>query len=77
MGVIAWADDRSKSMTLWDVGVLKVSAMIFGVVVGAYFAPFVTRNVWWFVVLLVVLGGRSGYRWFAADPARAPTVAGG
>jgi hypothetical protein len=54
-------------MTLWDIGVLKVSAALFGIVVGAYFAPFVLRNVWWFVVPLVVLGGRSGYRWFTAE----------
>jgi uncharacterized membrane protein YfcA len=71
MGVIAWAEDRSKGLTLWDVGVLKASAMIFGIVVGAYFAPFVTRNVWWFVGLLVVLGGRSAYRWFTAQAAHA------
>jgi hypothetical protein len=54
-------------MTLWDIGVLKVSAALFGIVVGAYFAPCVQRNVSRFVVPLVVLGGRSGYRWFAAD----------
>ncbi len=77
MSVLAWAEDRSEGMTLWDIGVLKLSAMTFGIVVGAYIAPFVTRNVWWFVGVLVVLGGRSVYRWFTAPAARAPRAAGG
>ena len=75
MRIMEWAQDRSESMTLWDVGVLKMSAMLLGVIVGAYLAPFVTGNVWWFVVPMVVLGARGGYRWFTAQPARAPTAA--
>ncbi len=69
MSVLTWAEERSNAMTLWDVGALKVSSMLFGVLVGAYLAPFVMRNVTWLLVLLVVLGGRSGYRWLTA-PAR-------
>ncbi len=70
MRLIDWAQDRSESMTLGDIGVLKVTATLFGILVGAYLASFVTRNVWWFVAVLVVLGSRSGYRWFAAPSAR-------
>jgi hypothetical protein len=74
MDVIGWAQARSKAMTLWDIGLLKIYSALFGILVGAYFAPFVLRNVWWFLVPLVVLGGRGGYRWFTAESARAPAA---
>lgn len=66
MSLLAWAEERSKAMTLWDVGFLKISAMLFGMVVGALFASFVIENLWWFVIPMLILGGRSGYRWFTA-----------
>ena len=74
MDVIGWAQARSKAMTLWDIGFLKIYSALFGILVGAYFAPFVLRNVWWFFVPLVILGGRGAYRWFTAEGARAPAA---
>jgi len=66
LSVMTWAEDRARAMTLWDIGFLKVYSMIFGMIIGAYLAPFVVRNVWVFVALVVLLGGRGAYRWFAA-----------
>ena len=66
MSAITWAESRAKAMTIWDIGFLKISSMLFGLIIGAYFASFVIRNVWWFVVVLLVVGGRVGYRWFTA-----------
>lgn len=74
MDVIEWTQARSEAMTLWDIGVLKIYSVLFGILVGAYSAPFVMRNVWWFLVPLVVLGGRGGYRWFTAKGTRAPVA---
>jgi len=66
MSVMAWAERRARAMTLWDIGLLKINAAIFGMIVGAYLASFVLRNVWIFVAIVVVLGMRSAYRWFSA-----------
>jgi hypothetical protein len=73
MSIMSWAQDRSDAMTLWDIGLLKVYSALFGILVGAYFAPFVQENVWWLVAVIVVLGGRGAYRWFTAEPPRTPT----
>ena len=67
MSVLSWAEERARAMTMWDVGFLKMTAMLFGMIVGAYWAPFVTRNLWWFLIPMLVLGGRSAYRWFRAE----------
>jgi hypothetical protein len=69
MSLFGWAEERSSAMTLWDIGFLKVYSGLFGMVVGAYLGPFVLRNVWWFLVPLLVLGSRGAYRWFTAEPA--------
>jgi len=66
MSVMAWAETRAQAMTLWDIGFLKIYSGVFGMIIGAYFAPFVLRNVWAFVAIVLVLGGRGAYRWFAA-----------
>jgi len=66
MSIVSWAEERTRAMTMWDVGFLKISAMLFGMVVGAYWGTFVLRHLWWFVVPMCVLGGRSGYRWLTA-----------
>jgi hypothetical protein len=68
MGVFDWAERRTRALTLWDVGVLKVCCVLFGVIVGAYASGFVRENLWWFLVPTLVLGGGLGYRWFTADP---------
>jgi hypothetical protein len=67
MSVLSWAEKRTKALTLWDVGFLKISAMLFGMIVGAYLASFVIENLWWFLVPMLVLGGRTGYRWLTAE----------
>jgi hypothetical protein len=69
MSVLSWAEKRTKALTLWDVGFLKISAMLFGMIVGAYLASFVIENLWWFLVPMLVLGGRTGYRWLTAEEA--------
>ena len=67
MTVIAWANERSAAMTMWDVGILKVTAMLFGMILGALAASFVVENLWLFAILTLALGARSGYRWFTAS----------
>lgn len=53
-------------MTVWDVGILKIYCVLFGMIVGAYIPTLVTRNVWWLAAAVLILGGRSGYRWLTA-----------
>lgn len=68
MNVIQWAGKRTGALGLWDIGVLKIYCVLFGVIVGAYAANFVRDHVWWFVLLVLVLGCGFGFRWFTADP---------
>ena len=69
MGILQWAEKKTKGMTIWDIGVLKVYCVLFGVIVGAYLSSFVRENVLWFVVSVLILGSTVGYRWFTADSA--------
>ena len=69
MGILQWAEKKTKGMTIWDIGVLKVYCVLFGVIVGAYLSSFVRENVLWFGVSVLILGSTVGYRWFTADSA--------
>ena len=68
MGVFEWAERRTRALTLWDIGALKVYCVLFGIVVGAYISGFVRENLWWFLAPALVVGGGVAYRWFTADP---------
>lgn len=66
MKILEWAEQRTSAMTFWDVGVLKIYCVLFGVIVGSYTAAFVKENLWWFVLSVLVFGFFSGYRWLTA-----------
>jgi len=66
MSILEWAEQRTSAMTIWDVGVLKIYCVLFGVIVGAYISTLVKENLWWFVISVLVLGLFSGYRWLTA-----------
>ena len=68
MGIIEWAEERTNDMTVWDVGVLKIYCVLFGVIVGAYIPVFVREHLGWFVIAVLIFGLSTGYRWFTAKP---------
>lgn len=67
MKVIQWVERRTGALTMWDIGVLKIYCVLFGMIVGAYVSSFVKQEVWWFVAGVLLLGGGLGYRWFTAE----------
>jgi len=67
MSVFEWAERKTNALTIWDIGVLKIYCVLFGMILGAYLPLFVKQHVWWFFGSVLILGGVVGYRWFAAD----------
>lgn len=67
MGIFQWTEKRTNALTIWDIGVLKIYCVLFGVIAGAYLSQFVRAHVVWFVAAVLILGGGLGYRWFTAE----------
>jgi hypothetical protein len=38
-----------------DIGLLKWASIFFGMILGAFFSGFVRHNIWYFIVLVVIL----------------------
>lgn len=68
MGIFRWAEERTRALNMWDIGVLKIYCALFGVIIGAYFAEGVKANVGLFVITVFVLWGVLAFRWFTAIP---------
>lgn len=70
MSMISWAEQQTKALSIWDIGVLKIYCVLFGMIVGAYLSSFVQHHVWWFVGGVILFGFGVGYRWFTVKPAQ-------
>ncbi len=46
---------RDKKYSVLDIGLIKWSCILFGMVVGAYFSGFILRYVWLFIIVAVIL----------------------
>jgi len=55
MGIIEWSNKKIKSYTVWDIGVLKIFCTIAGMILGAYVSAFVRQNLWWLVIIGIVM----------------------
>ena len=55
MGIFAWANEKIKAYTLWDIGVLKILCTLVGMILGAYLTTFVLGYLWWFIVVGALL----------------------
>ncbi len=68
MGLIRWAEAKTKALNIWDIGILKIYCVLLGVIVGAYVSSFVQEYVAWFVLAVIVLGASVGFRWLTVRP---------
>ena len=68
MGILQWAKEKTDALTMWDIGVVKIYCVLFGVIVGAFIPVFVREHLWWFVCSVLVLGLGLGVRWFTVEP---------
>ena len=68
MRIFDWAEERTRALNMWDIGVLKIYCALFGVIIGAYMAEFVQANVGIFVLAVFVLWGGLAFRWLTAKP---------
>ena len=66
MGLIRWAENRTNALTMWDIGVVKIYCILFGIIVGAFIPTLVREHLWWFGGAVVVLGVGLAFRWFTA-----------
>jgi hypothetical protein len=68
MGLIRWAEQKTRALNIWDIGVLKIYCALFGMIVGAYTATFVREYIAWFVLAVIGFGVALGFRWLTVKP---------
>ena len=64
MGLIKWIEKRIKKMKVWDVGLLKITLLILGMIIGAYISVFIKTHVWYFLGAFIILYLVLLYRFF-------------
>ncbi len=46
---------RDKKYSVMDIGLIKWSCVLFGMVLGAYLSEFTLRHIWFFIIVAVIL----------------------
>jgi len=59
---------RSKVWSVADIGCLKWSCILFGMLAGAFLSDFTKRHVWLFVIAAILLAVKPALSYFAAGP---------
>jgi len=62
MGLINWAKGKVERLDFWDIGCIKWSSILFGIIIGAYIAGFVKQYLWLLIVLTILIAIRPIYR---------------
>jgi uncharacterized membrane protein YoaK (UPF0700 family) len=68
VGLIQWAEHKTQALSIWDIGVLKIYCVLFGIIVGAYASSFVLEYIAWFVLAVIGFGVALGLRWLSVKP---------
>ncbi len=55
MNLISWADQKVKSMNVWDWGILKIFCVLIGMILGSFIVSFVQTNMIWLIVICILL----------------------
>jgi hypothetical protein len=62
MGYLKWANEKIREeLDYWDIKLMKTTAFLVGVPVGAYYSEWALPNWWVFIVLAVVCKLRPWY----------------
>ncbi|MCK5699184.1 MAG: hypothetical protein KAH93_05010 [Candidatus Aenigmarchaeota archaeon] len=62
MGLIEWAEEKIRELSIWDFAFIKVALIIFGVVIGAHMPGFVEEYLGYFVGVFFALYAVLIYR---------------
>ena len=55
MRLIKWIEKKSKGLTIWDIGCIKWSSLLVGIILGAYIADFTKKYLWVFIIVAALL----------------------
>ena len=61
---MSWIDKKSGKLSAWDIAFVKIGAMIFGLIIGAYVPFFVRQYIILFVVLFALVSIMPVYKFF-------------
>ncbi len=64
MSFYLWADNKTKKLNVWDIALVKIGAMIFGLILGAYIPLFIRQYLAVFIVLLILFSIKPVYAFF-------------
>ncbi len=55
MRFIDWINSKVQAQNIWDIVILKLFVLTVGIIMGAYISNFVIQNIWFFVIISIIL----------------------
>jgi len=54
-------DKKGKKLDVWDIGFVKGTSVFFGIIIGAYIAPFVKQYLIVFIIITLLFALKPVY----------------
>lgn len=54
MNILKWGEEKLGKMTVWDMALVKLICIFFGLILGAYASAFVKENIRLFIILFII-----------------------
>ena len=64
MGLMSWINNKSEKLSIRDIAFAKIGAMIFGLIIGAYFPVLIKQYVVLLIVLFILFSAKPVYAAF-------------
>ena len=68
--IINWTEGNIQSMSVWYFGLVKIALILFGMILGAYWATFVKEYIYHFVIVWLVLYVIVAHKFLKKKPKR-------
>ncbi len=54
MGYFAWANKRIKNLNVWDIALLKICLIAFGLMIAKLWEPILILDWYWYLIIFLV-----------------------
>ena len=67
MGFVEWANEKTRGMDVWDIGLTKLTVLFVTLLIVKFWPAIASLDWYWYLAAAVVMASRPMYRFFVTS----------